>query len=96
MPAEPLTAANPTDRKGELYALAATYPAPPWQDWIADRNWLNEQQLSGALDAHWGKVVAAYNKELIGVGDNYVEMLLELAPKYNVHPERIVCVYLGE
>lgn len=52
--------------------------------------------MSGALDAFSGKVVAAYQKEVVGVGDNYVEMLLELSPKYGAHPGRIVVVYLGD
>lgn len=84
--------------EARLRELAAGYPTPDERDvreWIADRLWLNEQQSKGAFNAHYGRVVAVYNRELIGVGDDYHEMLLELAPKYNVHPERIVGVYLG-
>jgi hypothetical protein len=79
-----------------LYELAAKYPEPDWKEAAADRFWLAEQQMGGALDAFSGKVVAAYQKEVVGVGDNYVEMLLELSTKYDVHPGRIVVVYLGE
>lgn len=103
MTANPPTAPQPTvpanDLEARVKELAAKYPVPGEQDvreWIVDREWLNEQQLKGAFDAHYGKVVAVYNKELIGVGDNYYEMLIELSPKYNVHPERIVGVYLDE
>jgi hypothetical protein len=103
MSADPTTTPPPTVPANGLEArvneLAAKYPVPGAQDvrgWVVDREWLAEQQSKGAFNAHCGKVVAVYNKELIGVGDNYREMLLELSPKYNVHPERIVCVYLGD
>lgn len=104
MSADPTTAPQPTvpparDLKARVDELVAKHPTPSEQDvqdWIADRRWLAEQQLQGAFDAHSGKVIAVYNKEMIGVGDNYYEMLLELSPRYNVHPERIVCVYLGD
>lgn len=79
-----------------LYELAAKYPEPDWKEAAADRFWLAEQQMRGALDAFSGKVVAAYQKEVVGVGANYVEMLLELRPKYGAHPGRIVVVYLGD
>ena len=99
VPTEVPPPAPPTDLEAALRELAAKYPVPDARDvreWIVDRLWLNEQQSKGAFDAHYGRVVAVYNKQLIGVGDNYHAMLLELSPKYNVHPERIVGVYLGE
>jgi hypothetical protein len=95
----PQPAVPADDLEARVRELAAKYPVPGAQDvrgWVVDREWLAEQQLKGAFDAYYGKVVAVYNKELIGVGDNYYEMLLELSPKYNVHPERIVGVYLGD
>jgi hypothetical protein len=92
----PAQASPANGAEARLRELAAKYPPPDERGWMADRLWLAEQQLSGAFDSYHGKVVAVYNEELIGVGDNYTEMLLELSPKYNVHPERIVGVYLGE
>lgn len=103
MSADPTAAPQPTisanDLEARIKELAAKYPIPGEQDgraWIVDRRWLDEQLTNGAFDAYYGKVLAVYNKELIGAGDNYYEMLLVLSPKYNVHPERIVCVYLGD
>jgi hypothetical protein len=95
----PQSAVPADDLEARVRELAAKYPVSGAQDvrgWIVDREWLADQQLKGAFDAYYGKVVAVYNRELIGVGDNYYEMLLELSPKYNVHPERIVGVYLGD
>jgi hypothetical protein len=100
MSADPTTAPRPhvpaNDPEAPLVELAAKYPDFDWKEAAADRFWLNEQQLSGALDAFYGKVVAVYQKEVVGVGDDYIQMLLELSPKLNVHPGRIVVVYLGE
>jgi hypothetical protein len=94
--ADPLTQPTDSAREARLRELAALYPPPVVQEWIADRLWLNEQMNTGALEAHFGKVVAVYNRELVGVGDNYLDMLVELSPKFGVHPERIVALYLGE
>ena len=103
MSAEPTTAPPPSvpddEPEARLRELEARFPPPTErdvQDWIVDRLWLNEQLSKGVFNAHYGKVLAVYNKELIGAGDNYTEMLLELSPKYNVHPERIVGLYIGE
>ena len=99
VPTEEPPPALPADSEAALRELESKYPAPGPQDvreWIVDRMWLDEQLLKGAFDAHYGKVLAVYNKELIGVGDDYHAMLLELSPKYNVHPERIVGLYIGE
>lgn len=95
MTANPPTASR-NNPEAPLRAFDAKYPAPDVKEWIADRQWLDEQRAKGAFDAHDGKVIAVYNKEVVGVGDNYVTMMLELGPKYGVHPERIVCVYHGD
>jgi hypothetical protein len=94
--ADHLTAPANSAREARLRELAQLYPPPVLAEWIADRSWLNEQMNAGALDAHFGKVVAVYNRELVGVGDNYLDMLVELSPTFGVHPERIVALYLGE
>ena len=95
-PATPQPTDSGNDTEARLRELGAKYPVPDWREWIADREWLAEQQRKGAFEAYYGKVIVVYNKQLIGVGDDYFELLLELSPKYNVHPERIVGVYLGE
>jgi hypothetical protein len=98
MTADPPTTPNAPagDPEAPLRELAAKYAEPDWKEAATDRFWLADQQAKGLLDAYYGKVVAVYQKEVVGVGDNYVEMLLELSPKYDVHPGRIVVVYLGE
>jgi hypothetical protein len=98
MPANPPTITTPpgTDyTEDDLAELAKQFPDFDWHEAAADRFWLADEQAKGALDEFYGKVVAVYNKQVIGVGDNYIAMLLELSPKYNVHPGRIV-VYLDE
>jgi|GEM_PF-3339289 len=79
-----------------LNELAANFPAPDLHAAAADRFWLAEQQLAGAFDAYEGKTVAAYNKQVIGVGDHYVRLLMELSAKYSIHPGRIALVYIGD
>jgi hypothetical protein len=100
MSADPTTAPRPTvppdHPEAPLYELAAKYPEPDWREWAVDRTWLGEQESSGALDALRGKVVAVHKKQIIGVGDDYVAMLIELSQKYDVHPGRIVVVGLEE
>jgi hypothetical protein len=99
MTANPPTIITPpgTDyTEDDLVELAKQYPDFSWFETAEDRYWLADEQARGALDAYYGKVVAVYNKQLVGVGDNYITMLFELSRKYNVHPGRIVVVYLGE
>ncbi len=85
-----------TDPEAPLRELAKQFPEPDWREVAADRFWLADEQAKGTMDAYDGKVVAVYNKQIVGVGEDYVVMLLELSPKYNVHPGRIAVVYLGE
>lgn len=93
-PPRPTVPAN--DPEAPLRALGAKYPEPDWREWAVNREWLAEQQSMGALNAYSGKVVAAYNKQLVGVGDDYVALLIELSQKYDVHPGRIAVVGLDE
>jgi hypothetical protein len=86
----------PPDPEAPLRELAAKYPEPDVHEWAADRQWLAEQMFRGALDAHRGKVLAAYNKQVIGVGDHYVRLLLELSAKYNVSPFRFAVAALED
>jgi hypothetical protein len=94
-PAPPPGAA-PNDPEAPLHALAAKYPAPDWREYAKDRFWLADQQLSGAPDAYRGKAVAACKQEGVGVGDDYIPMVIELSRKYDVHPGRIVVIGLDE
>ncbi len=92
MSADPTTAPRPapaTDPEAALRELAARYPEPDWREWAANREWLAEQEASGALNVYSGKVVAAYNKQLVGIGDDYVALLIGLSRQYDVHPGRI-------
>jgi hypothetical protein len=84
------------ETEATLNELAAKFPEPDWHAAAADRFWLGEQQLAGAFDVYEGKTVAAYNKQVIGVGDHYVRLLVELSTKYNIHPGRIAFVYIGD
>lgn len=83
-------------REVELRELAAQFPEHSHFEWAKDREWLNEEMRKGSMDSMYGKVVAVYKKQVIGVGDDYIAMLLELSKQYNVHPGRIVTVFLGE
>lgn len=84
------------DPEAPLRELAAKYPEPDVHEWAVDRQWLAEQMFSGALDEHRGKVLAAYNKQVIGVGDHYVHLLVELSAKHNVSPFRIAVAALED
>ena len=99
MTANPPTITSPPGTEhteDELVELARQFPDFSWHEAAEDRFWLAEEQASGNLNPYYGKVVAVLNRQIIGVGDNYIAMLLELSAKYQVHPGRIVVVYLGE
>lgn len=79
-------------REDRLRELMALYPEPDWRAYAADRAWLAEQQNARALDAHVGRVVAAYEQRVVAVGDDYTDLLIELSERFGVHPGRIVVV----
>jgi hypothetical protein len=95
-PTDARSASASDDPEAPLRELAAKYPEPDWREYAKDRFWLAEQQWKGEFDSLYGKVVAVYKKEVVGVGDDYVAMLIELSQKYDVHPGRIVVVGIGD
>ena len=86
VPTEEPRLGRPTDPEAPLRELAAKYPEPDWKQTAVDRFWLADYQATGALDAHIGKVVAVLDKQVIGIGDNYITMLLGTQPQVPCSP----------
>jgi hypothetical protein len=80
----------------ELWELAKQYPEPDWRDVGRDWDWFYQEAAKGHLDHLFGKVVAVYNQQVVGVGDHYLVMLKELVRRYNQHPGRFYITYHGD
>lgn len=97
MTANPLT--QPADsiavRGRELRELAERMPEPVLADVLADWRALYAATNAGELRAHLERFVAFYEGQLVGVGDEQLELRLRLARQFGLHPERFAITFNG-
>ena len=61
----------------------------------ADARWFQAQQDARALEPYRGTHVAVYKEEIVGTGENWLKLQLELARRFKVHPQRFIIEYVA-
>ena len=77
----------------ELFELGKQFPRPEKGDCIPDARWYIENEAA-LYKQHLGEHVAILNGAVVGHGWNELQLQLDVARKYHVHPDRILTVYL--
>lgn len=79
----------------ELVEFEKGMPAPDFAAQNADARWIDEhwQQL---LKEFPGTHIAVLDQRVVGHGVNSLELQLNLARQFNIHPERPIIVYIPE
>ncbi len=94
-------APNPliTAQLAELKELGALYPPPTWAEVMPDWKWMHDGQADGTFDPEYkygGLAVAIYNRRVVGTGIDWLQLRIDVARKYGVHPERFVITSFPE
>lgn len=82
------------DLARELVELEKQYPPPEQSDILADARWLQEHWGTAVLEPYRGTHVAVLNGAIVGHGWNSLQLQLDVARKFNVHPERFLVEYI--
>lgn len=93
-PAAPVTPAPPAPVTVELLALEQQFPPPDAAEVLDDARWLTEHWGTDALAPFRGTHVAVYRGAVVGSGDDSLQLELDLARRYNVHPARFVIEFI--
>lgn len=92
---EPPTATPPSDRPVEqLIAAEKEYPQPVWEDILADARWYQALWKTEAIEQYRGTHVLVYDGAVVANGNDTVRLQIEMARKYNVHPQRFILEYI--
>jgi hypothetical protein len=89
------TAGHRTDRElaHELIELEKQFDPPERGESVSDARWY-EANESVIESQYRGMHVAIMNGAVVGYGCNALQLELDLARKYNVHPQRFLIVYV--
>ena len=79
---------------GELHELEKQFPEPALQEILPDCRWIEENWMSPEMARYRGTTIAVYNGAIVGHGDDSLQLELDLARKFGVHPARFVIVSL--
>lgn len=92
---DPTFAPDPliTAQLAELKELEAEYPVPTLAEVMADWKWLRDGASAGTFDPEYkygGRAVAIYNGEVVGTGIDWLQLRIDMARRFGLHPERFV------
>ena len=79
----------------EITELEAQSPPPDLDGYLNDCRWLQQQWVThGALHRYAGTHIAILNGEVVGTGQNSLQLQLDVARKFGVHPQRVLIDYV--
>jgi hypothetical protein len=98
---EPAFAPNPTTaaQLAQLRELEVLYPAPTWVEVMPDWKWLHDGMAAGTFDPEYrygGLCVAVYDRRVVGTGVDWLQLRIDKAREFGVHPERLVITSFPE
>jgi hypothetical protein len=80
----------------ELRELATQFPEPTWAEVLPDWQWLHAQLGTPVMEPYFEKLVAVYEKQIVGFDpEDELALRIRLAKEFQRHPERFVISYLG-
>jgi hypothetical protein len=98
-PTESLVSESTRQLNAEWDELAALHPAPTLDDVRPEWLWVREHMEDGSIDPdnrYAGLHVAVYQQRVVGADTNPSRLRVRLSRELNIHPERLVVVFLNE
>jgi hypothetical protein len=83
----------------ELRALEAQFPEPPLEDALREREWLYDLLPDATKDLdwpYWNQYIAVYKQQIVGSGSDYLQLQIDTARKFGIHPGRLFITHIGE
>jgi hypothetical protein len=84
------------DLARELVELEKQYPPPDEDAIFSDARWLQEHWGTAVLEPYRGTHVAVLNGAVVGHGWDSLQLQLDVARKFNVHPQRFILEYIPD
>lgn len=78
----------------ELLELEKQFPLPEKADQLADAKWFDERWGKPAFEPYRGTCVAVLNGSVVATGDDELQLRVDLARRFNVHPARLIIAYI--
>ena len=81
----------------EMKELEVLYPEYDDKANKADWKWIDESLMGMPNDwPYRNKLIAVYNKAIVGTGSDEMQLMIDLSRKLKVNPYRIVVTVIGE
>lgn len=77
-----------------LIELEKQFPPPSEEELLDDCRWFQKHSTSNVLAGYRGTHVAIYQGQVVGFGDNSLQLNVDLARQLGVHPQRLVIEYI--
>lgn len=78
----------------EIIELESRSPLPDYDAWVADAKWLQAHQGTPEFEPYRGTHIAILREAIVGRAWNCLQLELDIARKYNVHPRQVLIVYV--
>lgn len=78
----------------ELIDLEGQFPPPTEAEIAADCRWIEDHWSTELLAPYRGTHVAVYNGAVVGSADDSLQLEIDLARRFQVHPQRFVIEYI--
>ena len=85
------------EQQRQLRELGAQHPAPTREEVMPDWKWVNARLTEHVFDTPYpvsNKYIAVYNQQIVGSGDDQLQLRLDVARKLGLHPERLVITFV--
>lgn len=93
---EAQTTPEPTDRElvREIHEFGKQLPPPERGDSREDARWFEEHLGTATFEPYRGNFVAVLNGSVVGHSRHALQLQLDVARKFNVHPHRLIVEYV--
>ena len=78
----------------ELVEFGKRFELPKRGESTSDAQWFDEHWGTPTLTQYRGNFVAILNSAVVGHGANSLQLQLDMARKYNIHPQRLIIEYI--
>ena len=78
----------------EVIELEKRLPLPEYDDILADAKWFQARCNTPEFEPYRGTHIAVLNGAIVGHGWNSLQLQLDVARTFNVHPQRFILEYI--
>jgi hypothetical protein len=92
--AKPVAERTYAELAREIHEFGRQFPMPERGDSRGDARWFEEHLGTPTFEPYRGNFIAVLNESIVGHGRNALQLQLDVARKFNVHPHRLIVEYV--